>query len=176
MYFWWSRFKLYDPSLQPEYCRKHCGFTYHLLYVYYPPISLFFFLCVMIGWCSFHLLTYYMSRKLEGKMFLSSTFFFFCFFFFTGYAFRAWKQEVEQEKLLTVTSCKVLVSFFHTGGALAFAPVSCGISYHGPAVTVAMVSRESSILVNRERRCKRYCWRLECFFLKMSFSYIWSMV
>lgn len=48
--------------------------------------------------------------------------------------------------------------FFHTGGALASAPLPCGVSYHDPADAVAMVSRESAVPVDREgKRSRHHC-------------------
>lgn len=51
--------------------------------------------------------------------------------------------------------------FFHTGRALASAPVSGGVSYHDPADAVAMVSRESAVPVDREGERPRHHRRLE---------------
>lgn len=50
---------------------------------------------------------------------------------------------------------------FHTGRALASAAVPGCVSYHDPAAAVAMVSRESTVLVDREGRYSRHHRRLE---------------
>lgn len=58
---------------------------------------------------------------------------------------------------------KVLISFvsFCSGRGLASPPVPGGVSYHNPADTIAMVSRESAVPFDRKGKYARHHCRLE---------------